>query len=544
MHLGFFSGNEIFWKTRWENSIAIRRDSLPDARQLQGDARKRARSIRRPRDLDGHVAGPAVQPAGRWRPARERTERHHLHGESGTTAITVPAAEGKLRFWRNTDVAALTASGVATLAAGTLGYEWDEDLDNGFPPAGLMRLSDTTVPSVQDASGLRVHLRQRNSESRAHALPPLERRAGVRCRHGAVGVGARQRSRPRLRRAQPGDAAGDDEPARRHGCAAVDAAGRTRRERRVRQTRPADVDRSRHRAAAPLFRPNSTVTITGTAADTGGGSSAASRSRLTAEPRGIVRRAARTGPTAGQPDPARTVTVMSRAVDDSGNLERPTARDQRDRGHRRRELPVLDLVADAVAWHSRRPTTASAVELGTQFRSDVNGFVTGDPVLQGHAELGPHVGNLWTRNRHAPRHGDPFSGESASGWQKVDVRHAGRDHREHDLRRVVSHGVRLLRRRRRLLRDRGVDNGAAARAARRAVDGPNGVYVYGASALPDQTLSSDQLLGGRRLRDRRSAPDTTPPQVSGVTPADGATGTSPSRTGHRHLQREHRRLRQ
>ena len=57
VNLAFFSGNEIFWKTRWENS------TRPDARHLQGDARQRQD---RPRaaDLDGHVARSALQPAG------------------------------------------------------------------------------------------------------------------------------------------------------------------------------------------------------------------------------------------------------------------------------------------------------------------------------------------------------------------------------------------------------------------------------------------------------------------------------------------------
>ena len=32
---------------------------------------------------------------------------------------------------------------------GTLGYEWDIDLDNGFRPAGLFDLSSTTVAGVQ-----------------------------------------------------------------------------------------------------------------------------------------------------------------------------------------------------------------------------------------------------------------------------------------------------------------------------------------------------------------------------------------------------------
>ena len=35
------------------------------------------------------------------------------------------------------------------LMAGLLGHEWDEDVDNGWRPAGLQRLSETTVDNVQ-----------------------------------------------------------------------------------------------------------------------------------------------------------------------------------------------------------------------------------------------------------------------------------------------------------------------------------------------------------------------------------------------------------
>src|SRR4029079_2199104 len=62
-----------------------------------------------------------------------------------STAIQVPAAFSKLRFWRNTSVANLAPGATATLAAYTLGGEWDEDLDNGFRPGGLIDLSSTTV---------------------------------------------------------------------------------------------------------------------------------------------------------------------------------------------------------------------------------------------------------------------------------------------------------------------------------------------------------------------------------------------------------------
>ena len=51
-----------------------------------------------------------------------------------------------MRFWRNTSVATLGPGQVYTLPTGVLGYEWDEDADNGFRPAGLIRLSTTTVP--------------------------------------------------------------------------------------------------------------------------------------------------------------------------------------------------------------------------------------------------------------------------------------------------------------------------------------------------------------------------------------------------------------
>ena len=36
----------------------------------------------------------------------------------------------------------------AVLLKGLLGHEWDEDIDNGFRPAGLQRLSETIVDNV------------------------------------------------------------------------------------------------------------------------------------------------------------------------------------------------------------------------------------------------------------------------------------------------------------------------------------------------------------------------------------------------------------
>ena len=79
--------------------------------------------------------------------------------------MEVPAAEGKLRFWRHTSIAGLASGQVATLPDGTLGYEWDEDVDNGWRPPGSFRVSSTSrqnMPILTDegsryATGSAVH---------------------------------------------------------------------------------------------------------------------------------------------------------------------------------------------------------------------------------------------------------------------------------------------------------------------------------------------------------------------------------------------------
>ena len=65
----------------------------------------------------------------------------------------VPAAEGKCGIWRNTSVATLNDGQTATLADGTLGYEWDVTPDNGLQPPGLFYLSTTTMTGTDFDTG-------------------------------------------------------------------------------------------------------------------------------------------------------------------------------------------------------------------------------------------------------------------------------------------------------------------------------------------------------------------------------------------------------
>src|SRR6185503_8182139 len=96
------SGNQTFWKTRWENSIdgtGTPMRTLVTYKETQANAK--------------------IDPNAAW---------------TGT--------------WRDPAVANLAPGAVQTITAGCsciLGHEWDEDLDNGFRPAGVVRMSSTTA---------------------------------------------------------------------------------------------------------------------------------------------------------------------------------------------------------------------------------------------------------------------------------------------------------------------------------------------------------------------------------------------------------------
>ncbi len=63
VHLAFFSGNEVFWKTRWEFERRRIGHALPHPGDLQGDAREREdRSGRRPGPAPGATSASARRP--------------------------------------------------------------------------------------------------------------------------------------------------------------------------------------------------------------------------------------------------------------------------------------------------------------------------------------------------------------------------------------------------------------------------------------------------------------------------------------------------
>jgi hypothetical protein len=144
VHLGFFSGNEVYWKTRWEPSI-------------DGRATPFRTLVCYKESNPGRKIDPSPQWTGLWRdmrfsppsdagpPENELTGTIFGSAQGGKLAVSVPASYGTLRFWRNTGIALLPPGGVRTFPPGTMGWEFDTDQDNGWRPPGLVHLSETTV---------------------------------------------------------------------------------------------------------------------------------------------------------------------------------------------------------------------------------------------------------------------------------------------------------------------------------------------------------------------------------------------------------------
>ena len=163
VHLAFFSGNEVFWKTRWENSIDGIGHAVPHAGLLQGDARQRqdrsAAAV-----WTGTWRDPRFSPpADGGRPENALTGTH-LHGQLlAATAIQVP---GRRR--QDALLAQHRASRRSTAGADRHACRRTRSATSGTRtsttasrPPGLIRLSSTTVERRRAPPGLRLDLRAR-----------------------------------------------------------------------------------------------------------------------------------------------------------------------------------------------------------------------------------------------------------------------------------------------------------------------------------------------------------------------------------------------
>ncbi len=405
VNLAFFSGNEVFWKTRFEPSID---GSNTPNRTLVTYKDTHYDGQADPVAWTGTWQDPRFSPPGDGGKPQNALTGQLFLVNSGTTDIRVPAQYSKLRFWRNTAVANLGAGQTLTLApgVGTLGYEWDADPDNGFRPAGSFRLSSTTanVPEMFTDYGSTV-----SSGTATHNLTLYRAPSGAL----VFGAGTVQWSW--------GLASPDFTPDRNMQQATVNLfadmqaqpyavmAGLSAASPSTDTVAPTSTVTSP--ASGATIGDGGKVTISGTASDTGGvvaGVEVSTDGGKTWHPATGTTSWSYSWVAHGNP----STTIKSRAVDDSGNLETPTAGSQVNVGC------TCSIWGTGATPAQSDSGSATSVEVGVKFKSDVSGVVTGIRFYKSSRNTGTHVGSIWTASgtRLASA---TFTNESASGWQQV-----------------------------------------------------------------------------------------------------------------------------
>jgi N,N-dimethylformamidase beta subunit-like, C-terminal/Domain of unknown function (DUF4082)/Bacterial Ig domain len=416
VNLGFFSGNEIFWKTRWEPSIDT---STTAYRTLVSYKETHANAKIDPTAVwTGTWRDPRFSPpADGGRPENALSGTLFMVNDGATTGITVPAADGKMRFWRNTSIANLSAGQSVTLPDGTLGYEWDIDADNGFRPTGLFRLSTTVVPGapvLQDfgstfGSGTATHsltLYRHASGALVFGAGTVQWTWGLDANHDRTGPAADVRMQQATVNvlADMGAQPGSLRPGLIATTASTDAAA------------PAST------ITTPIAGTNvpmgQALTITGTANDAGGGVIGGVEVSVDGGATWRPANGRENWTFSWTPSTPGSVTIQTRAADDTGNLETPGGGVTVTVGDTTGTCPCTIWPSSAVPTIISDSDTGS-VELGVKFRSDVNGFITGIRFYKGSANTGTHVANLWTTSGQRLATAT-FTNETASGWQQVN----------------------------------------------------------------------------------------------------------------------------
>ena len=414
VNLAFFSGNEVFWKTRWENSI-------------DGSGQSHRTLVSYKETKDSAKIDPSSEWTGTWRdprfspPSDGGKPENSLTGQIFTVncctalAMNVPEGLGKLRFWRNTSVANLGPGQTATLTPGTIGFEFDEELDNSFRPNGLIRMSETNANGINK---LQDYGNTYATGSATHSISLYKAQSGalvfgagtVRWSWGLDGTHDDSASAPNSK------ADIVMQQATVNLLADMDAQPTTLKLGLVNAQKTTDITAPNIVITNPANNSNVTsgdvIEFTGTALDQDGRVASVEVS----VDNGLTWRRAN-----GTENWSFNIrlnivgnnSIKVRSIDDSLNISPPISVDVNVTSSGLQSIFSLDSTPANFVPES------DPVELGMKFRSDVNGLVRGVTFYKGANNTGTHIGNLWDSagNKLASV---TFSNESASGWQRAD----------------------------------------------------------------------------------------------------------------------------
>jgi Domain of unknown function (DUF4082)/Bacterial Ig-like domain/Bacterial Ig domain len=532
VNLAFFSGNLMWWKTRWANS------------QYNNEPYRTLITYKE--SLDTTQDDPADPPTwtGEWRDPRfmqsgddSGQPENALTGQLWyvnccSYADTVPAAYSQLALWKNTAVANLQPGQTYSMPAQTLGYEWDEDVDNGFRPPGEIDMSKT----CEDVSQLLLDPREDIGSGNACNSLTLYRAPG-----GALvfDAGTVQWAWG-LNSQHDGPVDDPTDPAMQQATvnllAMMGVQPATLMSGLVAGVQPhytsAPTSTITSPAAGSSFANGQTVTISGTATDSGGGVVAGVEvstdggstwhpvttmsSASTSVTWSYTWSAAGDGP----------VTLMSRATDDDADTGSPGP------GVSVSVSCPCSLFGDSYTPSVTSTNDPTPIEAGVKFQSSVPGWVDGVRFYKGAGNDGTHTGSLWTASGTLLATGT-FTNETASGWQSMTF--ANPVEINADTTYVVSYW------------DPDGDYSSdtdlfdwplntppltAVQANYASSSGGNGVYAVGGQTFPTQTYNGSSYAVDVIFD--TTEPAGAPPVVTTVTPYPGSssnpTTTAPTVT--------------
>ena len=521
VNLAFFSGNEVFWKTYYAPSTDV--SHTPD-RTLVCYKETHQNEIldpNNPTTWTGTWADPTFSP-----PADGGIGQNELTGTFFTvnrgadpvgTPITVPGIDANLRFWRNTAIAQLAPNQSKSIGDQVLGYEWDEDVDNGFRPAGLIDLSSTTqnvaekfvdygniiVPSTATHS---LTLYRASSGALIFGAGTVQWSWGLDGDHD----GGNSVADPNMQQATVNLFAdmGVQPATLQPGLVAATAS--------TDHTPPTSVITSP--TAGASLTAGSPVTINGTATDASGGVVAGVEVSVDGGQTWHPAQGRASWSYTWTPTVGGSITIKSRAVDDSANLETPSAGVT--------VTVTQPLPGSVTIWNpAAKPGLASiddfpssgGVEVGVKFSSDVASYITGVRFYKGFLNTGTHVAHLWTSTGTLLASAT-FTAESPTGWQQVNF--ANRVAIAANTVYVVSYYVPAG--------GYAVDTGyfnSQYNSGLLHVPVSGGVYSYGSvGVFPTNSFNASNYWVDVVLA------SNTPPTVTAQTPAPGSTGVSTATT--------------
>lgn len=505
VHIAFFSGNEVYWKTRWEDNfqtLVCYKEGTRGELVCGGKCDPVSNvwtGLWRDGCAPTYAANDGCSPEGPLTGQMSWTQ--------STGSIKVPSTYKNLRFWKNTSIASLADGQTAELPYGTLGNEWDpEQFDESYPAHRII-LSNT----IQSSFIHKMSVYRHSSGSLIFSAGTMQWPWGLDDKHDL------------------NTATGPVQPVSRDMQQAtvnllydMGATAATLQADLVQPTAPLDVLAPSTTITSPIHNSTvsgPTITVTGTSADNGGGAVAGVEVSIDNGATWHAATGLENWTYIFSPTGYGTITILVRAFDDSGNLEVP--------GSPGSANAISILVSGPFHYSVFNPTypqiapiffSGNPVELGMKFNSAVPGVITGFRYYKGPGVTGLHIGHLWDKDGNLLA-SENFTNETSSGWQSVELTTpvtiaanttyivsyfttSGEFTREDPFfTQAVVNGFL-----------RGLANGE---------DGGNGVYAYNnAPIFPDNTSGSSSYYADVLFEPS----DITAPQVLSTDPVNSSIG--------------------